>query len=154
MGSQIVAVRQLFVAGIAALPAITTEGPTGQSVEVSFGYKVGSKRRERLWTQDARFNHKSASMRATKTFRDERGEFKAVLLVEGLGLSIEETSERALSVGTEVEDWCATHANWQGLVPGLNWLEIDGDGDLAEAFNDKGSVSQLTYQIRYQARLT
>lgn len=147
MGTQIVAVRKLLIDNLSTLGEFAT-------VETTLGYKVGSKRRERCWTGNAKFTHTSASMRATKTFRDESGAFDLVILIEGIGLDAEATSARAVELGTEVEDWVATHANWDAALTGLNWVAIEGDGALVEAFNDKGSLAELTYPITYRARLT
>lgn len=147
MGSLLVAVRTLLIDGLNDLPEFA-------DVEAVFGYKVGSKRREKCWTQNALFTHQPASMRAAKTFRDEVGTFDLVILVEGIGQSVEWTSERAMDIGHAAEDWIATHASWESAIEGLNWLQVQGAGALAEAFNDKGSISELTYPLAYQARLT
>lgn len=152
MGTQIVAVRQGLVTSIAALSALTTP-VDGQTPEVTFGYKVGSKRRQKVWTQRARFTHQPASLRASTTFRDEEGQFDVIVLVEGVGLSVEATSARAVEIGHAIEDLVATHASWPA-VTGLTALKVQGDGQLLEAFNDKGSLAELTLPIRYTARLT
>lgn len=147
MGSLLVAVRTLLIDGLNNLPEFA-------DVEATFGYKVGSKRRERCWTQNALFSHKPASLRAVKTFRDEVGTFDLIILIEGIGKDVEWTSGRAMDIGHTVEDWVATHASWEGAIPGLKWLIADGDGALAEAFNDKGSLAELTYPLKFEARLT
>lgn len=147
MGSLLVEVRSFVISSLSSLPEF-------QDVETTFGYRVGSKRRERCWTQQARFNHEPAGMRATKTHRAEDAAFDLVILVEGIGKTAEWSCTRALEIGVAAEDWCATHANWTGQVEGLNWLQIQGDGALVDGFSDKASLAELTYPIRYQARLT
>lgn len=154
MGTLVVDTRALLVAGLSSLPDYIVAGPTGQVPEVTFAYRVGSKKRERVWTQNARFHHEPASMRAAKTFRNETATFELVILIEGVGLDPETTSTRAVELGAAAEDWVAIHANWNGLVEGLNWLQIEGDGALTEAFNDKGSLAELVYPLAYRARLT
>jgi hypothetical protein len=147
MGSILVDVRKLLIDNLANLPEFT-------DAETTFGYKVGSKRREKVWTQNARFTHAPANMRATKTFRDEQATFELVILVEGIAKTVEETSSRAMELGHAAEDWLATHASWEGEVTGLVWLQVEGDGALTEAFNDNGSIAELIYPISYRARLT
>lgn len=149
MGSALVAVRKGLTAALTALPAF-------EGVEVTFAYKVGTRKRERLWTQDARFTHEPASLRPGKTFRDEVGTFNLRILIEGVSKSPDDTSGRAMDLGHVVEDFVASHANWVNGALGvsINTLTVQGDGELAEAFNDKGSLAELTYPIRYTARLT
>jgi hypothetical protein len=149
MGSALVAVRSGLIAGLDALADF-------DGVLVEFGYKVGAKNREKVWTQDARFTHKSASLRAGKTFRNEVGTFNLRILVEGVGKSPEWTSTRAMALGHAAEQFVALHANWNdgALGVAINALTIEGDGELVEAFNDKGSLAELTYPIRFTARLT
>jgi hypothetical protein len=147
MGSLLVAVRSLLTDALADLPEFA-------DAETTFGYKVGSKRREKCWTQNARFKHETAGLRPVKTFRNESGTFELVILIEGVALSVEETSTRAMELGHAAEDWVATKANWEGAITGLKWITVSGDGALAEAFNDKGSLAELTYPITFEARLT
>jgi hypothetical protein len=155
MGSLITAVRSLVVAGIAATPEFSTPDPeTNQTPDVSFGWKANWQARERVFTTNVEFDHQPASMRATKTYRDENAGFDLTILISGISQTEEQASERALTLGAAVEDWCATHANWDGQVTGLNWLQISGRGTLTAAFGDKGVLVELTYPIVYRARLT
>ena len=155
MGTQLVAVRSAFVTALAALPAYTATGPTGQKPEIEFGWKTGWKRRERVWTQRARFEHEPASMRATKTYRTETGYFDLMIFVHGVGLSQETTSTRVAALMVAAEDWVATHANWHSLVTGITEMQVVGEGQLDEALDDQGgALAQATVPIRYRCRLT
>ncbi|NUO35884.1 MAG: hypothetical protein HOQ45_02420 [Nocardioidaceae bacterium] len=149
MGTSIVAVRKGLVAGLAAKPEFS-------GVLATFAFKVGAKQRERLWTQDGRFTHEPASLRPGKTYRDEVGTFNLRILVEGVGKAPDWTSDRAVALGAAAEEFVALHANWLNGALGVvvQTLAIQGDGELVEAFNDKGSLAELTYPIRYTARLT
>jgi len=146
VATKIVAVRSLLIDGIKGLPAL-------DGVETTFGYR-GSKKRERVWTGNTEFDHQPANMRPVKTFRDEVAQFEVVILVEGIGKGPEWTSARAVEIGTEVEEWVAIHENWDTAIDGLSAIKVQGAGQLVEAFNDKGAVSELTYTVVYQARLT
>lgn len=155
MASIITAVRSLVLAGLRSTTAFNVPDPvTKQKPDVQFGWKNDWKAREKVFTSNARFTHAPASMRAVKTFRNEDGGFDLVILIAGIAQDAETVCDRALALGETVEDWCATHANWQGQIPGLNWLQISGEGSLAEAYGDKGVLAELTYPITYQARLT
>lgn len=155
MGSQIVAVRAGLLTGLTALAAYTTTGPTGQKPEVEFGWKVNWKRREKVWTQRARFTHAPASMRAAKTFTNEIGEFDLMIFVHGVGLTQQVTSTRAVSLGSAAWDWVQTHANWQALNLGLSEMLVDGGGELSEAVDGEGNaLAEFRLPCKYKARLT
>lgn len=158
MGSQIVAVRSAMVAALATLPAYTTTGPTGQKPEVLFGWKDNWKRREKVWTQRARFTHEPASIRAGKTFAKETGEFDLMIFVHGVGLTQAVTSGRVADLASDAWDWVQTHANWQddALVSGAKIHEflIVGDGEIPEGVDSSGNpMAQMTLPVRYRARL-
>jgi hypothetical protein len=149
MGTAIVAVRKGLTDALNALAAL-------DGVEVTYAYKVGTKKRERLWTQDARFSQEPASLRPGKTFTNEVGTFGLRILIEGIGKSPDWTAERAVTIGAAVEEFVAIHEHWNNAALGvaINTLTVQGDGELVEAFNDKGSLAELTYPVRYTARLT
>lgn len=154
MGSQIVAVRSAMVAALRLLPAYTTTGPTGQKPDVQFGWKANWKRREKVWTQRARFTHEPASMRSGKTFTNETGEFDLMIFVHGVGITQEETSERAAALASDAWDWAQTHANWQALDLGLYEFLIVGDGQIPEAVDSTGApMAEIQLPVRYRARL-
>lgn len=122
-----------------------------EDVDVRLSWDSGSEARERVYTARSRFTQKPASMRAGRTHRNEAGIFQVVIRVEGVGDDQETTSARAVELGTEVEDWIAEN---RSTVAGLNWLEVRGDGELAEMFNDAGTLAVLVYTVTYDARLT
>lgn len=148
-GSLIVAVRSALIGVIGDDYRFPDD-----EVEVSFQYKGGSSARHRVYTQRARFTHASAALKAGRNFRDETGRFELVVLIEGVGLSQEDTSTAALEYGVALEEIVADHKNNELGVDGLQTLVVDGDGDLNEMFNDAGHLAILTYPIRYTARLT
>lgn len=150
MGSQLVAVRSALATKLALQTGFTT-------VDCNYAYKKGRKDpRESAWTVDGRFTHEVASLRAGKTFRDEEGRFGLRILVRGIAQAQETTSARAMALGAIVEDFVAIHANWNdgALGVAIQTLTVEGDGELVEAFNDTGTLAELTLPIRYTARLT
>lgn len=154
MGSQIVAVRAGMVAALAALPAYTSTGPTGQKPDVSFGWKHNWKKREKVWTQNARFTHEPASQRAGKTFTNETGEFELVIFVHGVNITQEVTSTRVADLASAAWDWAQSHANRDALDLGLSELLIVGDGAIPEGVDSTGApLAEMTLPVRYRARL-
>lgn len=149
MGTLLVAVRQGLVTALDALPSLN-------GVQATYAYKKGGEPRESLWTVDGRFTHAPASMRAGKTFRNEDATFGLRILVRGISKDQHWTSSRAIEIGAAVEDFVAIHANWLNgaLGPVVQTMTVEGEGELAEAFNDRGTLAELTLPIRYTARLT
>lgn len=154
MGTLIVPVRKALMAAIAVLPEFTA----APVVETVYAYKVGSVARKRAWTTAAKFQHAPAGLRGVKTFRNEIGTFELWIRVEGVGLAPEDTAAQAVVLGAAVEDWIATKANWAVGTPlallGVEWIEVEGAGQLVDFFNDLGSGADVVYPIRYSARLT
>lgn len=142
--SQIVAARSAVVEALRPLEAF-------EGVECGLSWNADSEARERLYTARARFSHKPASLRAGRTIRNEVGSFQLMLRVEGVGDDQATTSERALALGLVVEEWVADN---RCTIPGLMWLEIRGEGELGEMFNDLGTLAILSYPVTYEARLT
>lgn len=142
-GSQILAVRTALIAGVDALPAF-------DGVECALSWKADSEAIERLYTRRAIFEQTPASLKAGRTFRDERGQFEVVIRVEGVGDDQATTSARALTLGTALEEWVADNR----VVAGVQALKADGRGELAELFNDEGTLALLAYTFTYTARLT
>lgn len=143
--SKVVAVRSALVA------ALALEGDL-IDVDVSYAWTFGSQSRERIFTGRARATHDSASLKAGRDFRNERMTFDLTVLVEGVGLNPEETDERAMALGLVVEEYVADNKGGLG-VDGVNWIRVAGM-ELQNMSNDRGSLSELTYAITYDARLT
>lgn len=153
-GTLILAVRQTLLDGLAELPAFTTPSAKGHKPLVTLGFPLGKKDREKVFTARARFAHQPASLRAGRTFRNEQGQFELTVWIEGVGESQEWTTGRATTLGLAVEEYVADNRTLGGAVPGLNAIKVEGEGDLAELFNDRGTLAVLTYPIQYDARLT
>lgn len=150
-GSIIVAVRSALATGLAA--AIAANG-TMADAEASFQWKADWQRREKIWTRNARFVQAPAAMRAGRNFRSEIGSFEIAILVEGVGRTAEWSAQRAINIGTVVEQYIADRKSNELAVSGLQTLTVSGDGSLTEMFNDRGTLAELSYPIRYTARLT
>jgi len=146
--SALVAVRSAIIDGLADHTDLRDE-----PIEISYQYKAGSSKRERIFTTRARFTHEPASLRAGRNFRDEVGFFDLVILVEGVKQTAEWTAERALERGLVVEEFIADHKNNELEVTGLQTLTVQGEGSLTEMFNDSGHLAELVYPVRFTARL-
>ena len=147
-GTKIGDVRQHVADSIAALAAF-------DDVKVTAAWDVGSRARERVYTTGAKFKQEPASMRGSgRTYRDEAGSFEVILRIEGVGKTPDWTIDRAITLGTAIEEWVADHRNIAADVPGVEWLVAKGDGRLIERFSDKGTLVQLSYTLAYHARLT
>jgi hypothetical protein len=142
-GTKIVAVRKALVAGLDALVAF-------DNVLVTYAWKVGAKEREKCFTTRASFTHQPASLRSGRTFRDEEGTFQVVIVVEGVGDSPDTVADRIAALGLAFEEYVADNRT----LAGTNSLTVQGAGELTEMFNDRGSLAELTYTVRYMARLT
>lgn len=156
MGTQLAAVRSALVAALAELPEFLAAGPTGQTPELSFGWKSGWTRREKVWTQRARFTHEPAGMRSGTTHRNETGEFDLMIAVHGVGVSIEDAFTRAVELFVAADDWVSYKPNWNNpaLVPGIFELQIVGDGEIPDAIGGDGAgLAEARIPIRYRARI-
>lgn len=143
-GTMALAARQALVDALGPLAAL-------EDVECALAWNSGSEARERLYTARSRFTQKPASLRAGRTHRNEAGTFQLVIRVEGVGEDQAATSQRAVDIGLAAEEWIADN---RSTVAGLEWLEVRGDGELAEMFNDLGTLAILAYTVSYEARLT
>lgn len=146
--SIIVPVRRAVINGLRAAIA-------DKSVSCTYGYEgyKDDQRREQIYTNRARAAHEPASLRADRNFRDERMDFDVVFLVLGISKTSEETDAAALALGLVFEEFIADRKNNELEVPGLQWIRV-ADMELNNAFNSNGTISELTYTLRYQARLT
>lgn len=145
-GTKLVAVRAAVTTAIAALPEFT-------DARVDMTWSAKTQKREQVFTTNARFTHEPASMKAGRTFRDEDGSFDLMVLVTGVGKDMTWTATRAVTLGIVIEEWIADHRSTLG-VAGVNWLTVNGEGALAEMYDDRSTKALLGYPITYNARLT
>lgn len=145
-GSRIVAVRSALITGLDALSAL-------DGVDVIYAWKFDQELpRERIFTGRARATHTPASLKAGRTFRNERMTFDLIVRVEKVDGTAEEADTRALVIGAVVEEYVADNKTGLG-VSGLNWITVSGM-ELNNLSNDRGNLTELTYSITYDARLT
>jgi hypothetical protein len=144
-GTILVAVRNAVIEGVKYEPDFSR-------TSTNYAWKAGDKSRVKIFTRRGRINHESASMKAGRTFRNETGYFDLVILVEGVSQAQEVTSQEAADLGLLLEEFIADHRNALD-IPGLKWIAVEGDGELSEALNDKGTLAELSYTVTYNARL-
>lgn len=156
-GSLVVAVRSAVTTGLTTLYAGLADfnGTTdaSQNVEVSYGYFPTSDAGERVFTNRGRGDTPPAAMRSGRNYRNETATFELVVLVAMPGGSPEDAETRALEIGLKAEEWLADRKSNELGVTGLNTLVVES-WELAGLGNDHGNIAELTYQIRYTARLT
>lgn len=147
-GTQILAVREALVREIADLPEFADVSCT---VAYPLHYR-NEEPREFLLTWRATFDHQPASMRNGRTHRDEQAQFQVVIKVQGFDLTPEETSARAVELGTAFEEWVADNRNPDFDGISLHSLKVQGAGELTELLSDHPE-SVLAYTVAYSARL-
>lgn len=150
-GSITVAVRKAVIEGLAAQFA-----GTDPDISVTYGWQGSddTAAREQIFTNNARMEHSPAGMRAGRLYRDEAAEFDIVIAVLGVGMKPEETDERATELGTVVEEFIADRKSNTLGVDGLNWIRVSGVALDYLIAPQKGSISNYTITVRYEARLT
>ena len=124
-----------------------------KDAEVTFQFKAGSSKRERIFTTHARATHTPAALKAGRNFRNEVGRFDLVILVERVGKSAESASDRAADLGLVVEEFIADHKNNELSVTGMQTLQVEGDVSLTEMFGDSGNLAELVIPVKFTARL-
>lgn len=149
--SLLVQVRSAIVAG---LQPVYAADPTTEQVLVEYAWKASVSARERIWTGTSTFSTAAAAMRSGRNVRQETGRFDLIVRVEGIDRTAEWTSTRALQLGQVADDWISVRKNNELGITGLQTLTIDGDGTLLEAFNESGYLADITYPVKYTARLS
>lgn len=123
-------------------------------VQVSDGYSGDDETQaETIFTGDARsVGELVAGLKAGRTYYQETAEVDVVILVKVPGGSPRDAKARAQVLCKEVAACVADNRTLGGVV-GLNWA-VATSWDLRTAYGDAGAIAELTYIIRYVARLT
>lgn len=146
-GTHVVEVKKALVAG---LQALAVDDGDLEGVTVEYAYKPDRTLRERIYTGRATGQHEPANMHPGRTSRDEQMTFELVIVVEKVGGSAEDAEDRAVEIGTVVEEYIGD--NRKGFA-GAEWMVVEGTVDLVPMFNDSGALAVLTYTVSYYARL-
>src|SRR5262245_45563541 len=116
-GSVVVAARQALVALLVARPGLS-------GVQVTYSWPGDDvAQRERVFTGRSQAEHAQASLRSGRRFRNEAATFDVLIQVESLNQTIEQTEQRAVALGLEVEE-CVADNKYLGGVAGLNWAVV------------------------------
>lgn len=147
-GSVVVAVRTALADGIRTALA-------DPKVSVTYGWQGGDEaaRREQVFTNRPRSTHDPASLKSGRNFREEVMDLDIVVLVSRPNAYPQDVDARALEIGTVVEEFIADRKSNELGIPGLVWLRMAGM-DLQNMYGAGGSLTEITYTVRYHARLT
>lgn len=123
-------------------------------VQVSDGYSgVDEAEPETIFTNEARSTGVTpAGLKAGRTFYNEAAEFDVVVLVKDAHGTPAEVKARAQTLGREVAE-CVADNRTLGALSGLKFAVVDR-WDLRTLYGQTGSIAELTFTIRYEARLT
>lgn len=150
-GSEVVAIRKAIRTGLHT--ALATAEREGGQLQVEYGWPGDDlAERERVFTNVPRGTHETAALAAGRRKRDEKAQVDVVIQVEFDGGSAEEADERAIAIGTLVEEWFGDNKNGAG-VAGVSELLV-ASWRLDNLYGDKGALSELTYTVTWRARLT
>lgn len=124
-------------------------------VSCTYGWEGSdeTRRREQVFTNRASATHDPAALKSGRNFRNERMDFDIVVLILGVNRSTEETDQRALEIGQCIEEFMADHKNNELGVPGLQWIRM-ARMELNNRFATTGTITEITYTVTYDARLT
>lgn len=124
------------------------------NVQVTDGYAGDANAApERIFTGDARSDTlEPAGLKTGRTFYQERGEFDIVIQVLGPDKTPAEVKARVQQLAVEVAE-CIADNRTLGSLAGLNFA-VGARWDLAVRFGQTGSAAEITYVVRYEARLT
>lgn len=148
--SVVVEVRKAVIAGIRA----DLDAAGESRVSCTYGYRGASddKRREEIYTNRPRGTHDPAAMKSGRNFRNEEMEFDIVLMVSDPTMAPEDLDERAMTLGTFIEEFVADNKN-SLAVPGLNWIRM-ASFEMENRNMQTGSLTLAQYTVTYNARLT
>lgn len=125
------------------------------SVLCSYAYEghKDDSRRVQVFTRGGSAAHAVAALKSGRNFRDESMDFDVIVLVKGVSQDADVTDTQAMVLGEIVEEFIADRKNNELDVPGLQWIKVSRF-DLSNLFNANGTITELTYTLTYQARLT
>lgn len=146
-GTKLIEVRQALVDGLRSLEDFATQKAT-----VTLTWDSNSRARVQAFTARGRFTHRPASLRSGPTVRNEDGTFELFVQVELPGGSADETLTLAGDLGVAAEEWISEHRSTLG-VAGVNWFQVEGEGEVDSLYRDGSTLSYARYSIAYNARL-
>lgn len=157
-GSRARLVRSAVVSGLtthyASLADFNGTTAPERKTEVTYAYPHGGpSATERVFTARARADTPPAALRSGRNHRDESGVFDLIVLVAYVGGSAEQADDRAFDIGEVAEEWLADRKSNELGVPGLQTLVVEG-WESNNLGNDRGHMTELTYRVRWTARLT
>lgn len=135
-----------------ALVELLQARPNLDGKQVVYGWPgVGKREPECIYTAGrATMDHEPAALMSGRLARNETVDFDVVCVTEVTGGTALEADELAMELGTEVEAVLAENRTLG--VQGINWATI-APVSLLGMFNDQGFLAELTYTVRYNARL-
>jgi hypothetical protein len=150
-GSCIVAVRSALMAALG--PAITAVVGM-EDVHVDYQYPTGDNEpRECVWTQNARMDLTSASLRAGRNFLNEESHFDLLVRSARPSTTPEDAAQRAIDIAQVAIEWVGDHKNNELGVPGMQTLTVDGEARQSEQLIDSSTAASVLIPIKFTARL-
>lgn len=145
-GSVMAAVKAALVTQLAALPSLA-------GVQVTYADPGEVARKENIWFGRVRDNdHEPVALKAGRRRREENFTLDCMVEVGGTRLSPQASEERAIALGTAIEEHLADYPKLQDAVDGVAFCVISG----MELFTDQttnGPRTVLTINIDVKARL-
>lgn len=153
-GTNAVAVKRALVEALRAAPEIEAFDDPGVQVEYAYPGEID---RHAIYLGRVTFTHslmafKSAT--APRIARDERGTVRLYIRAYVPGDRGEQAEERAVEIGTIVEQLLAGNPRQDDSgVPGL-LLERVVSGELLSTADDDAGIAMLIYQVEFRSQLT
>lgn len=149
-GTSMVVVRRALYDALEAA-RLASQLPVGVSVSYTYGRGVG---RKGLYLGRARAVHEVArSGGADRAERDEQVLVELHITVREPGADHTRTETEAAAIGTVVEELLAATPSVMHEVTGLYYAGVDSI-DLDPVADDDAATTDLTYGLRFRARLT
>jgi hypothetical protein len=144
-GSTIVAVKQALITNLSALGGLS-------SVHISYAHPGEKGRKENLWLGAVRDGeHEATALKLGRRRREENYEVELHVEVGGTQLSPERSEERAIVIGTLVEEYLADNPKMGGVINVL-FAVVTGI-DMHTLNTTNGPLTQLMLTISVKARL-